>query len=505
MGTGLMPNLVRVFDWGSTPLGPLEQWSDTLVSNVNQVLFSPIPAILSWGPEFTFFYNEAAIPALQGKHPEALGASYREVYKEVWHLVGQDLEDCYYRGVTVVRENMLIPLLKNGQVEDGYFTYYLIPIFENGKIAGIYDPYQNTTDAVLTRRERDAVAAQLGQFLGVTSDAVVAVNRDWSITYLNSQGLKTYSSGRAILGKNLWEQFPDAVYEGSPYVEHYNRAMNEGLPGSFEAHYPEPLNIWIQIEVYPTEEGIVTFSRDISNRRKAEAALLLSEKLAVVGRLASSIAHEINNPLEAVTNLIYLARRSNELPEIHGLLDDADSELRRVSVIANQTLRFRKQSSEPVDITCEVLCSSVLAIFEGKIRNAQLSVEKRYRTHKPVKIFEGDIRQVLSNLIGNAVDAMSAGGRLLVRCREATSWRTGQNGWMLTVADTGCGMPPEVLSRVFEPFYTTKGLVGTGLGLWVSKDIVSRHKGTLKIRSSQNEAHRGTVAELFLPFEATKS
>jgi PAS domain S-box-containing protein len=493
---------VRAFDWASTPLGPIDRWSDTLISNVNQVLFSPIPAILSWGDEFTFFYNEAAIPALQGKHPQALGASYREVYKEVWHLVGQDLEDCYYRGKTVIRENMLIPLLHNGEFRDGYFTYYLIPIFENGKIAGIYDPYMNTTEAVLTKRELAAVAAQLGQFLSVTRDSIVAVDRNWCFSYLNQQAQKTYSSdGRELLGKKLWDEFPDAVYEGSPYVEHYNRAMNEGISGSFEAHYPDPLNIWIQLEVYPTPDGIVTFSRDITARKKAEAALLLSEKLAAVGRLASSISHEINNPLEAVTNLLYLARTSTQPSEIHEHLDQADRELRRVSIIANQTLRFRKQSAQPQPIQCSELLTGVLSLLEGKIKNAGVIVERRDRAHRPIKVFEGDIPQVLSNLIGNAIDATPRERRLMLRSREATDWRTGTEGVLLTVADAGCGMPPEVLAKVFEPFFTTKGMVGTGLGLWVSKDIVDRHRGRLKIRSSQRELHAGTVAQLFLPFD----
>jgi PAS domain S-box-containing protein len=506
MGSGLMPDLLRAFDWASTPLGPIEQWSDTLISNVNQVLFSPIPAILSWGDDFTFFYNEAAIPSLQGKHPQALGASYREVYKEVWHLVGQDLEDCYYRGKTVIRENMLIPLLHEGEFRDGYFTYYLIPIFENGKIAGIYDPYMNTTDAVLTKRELAAVAARLGQFLSVTRDAIVAVDRNWCFSYLNEAAVKTYSSdGRDLIGKHIWQEFPEAVYEGSPYVEHYNRAMYEGASGSFEAHYPDPLNIWIQLEVYPTPDGIVTFSRDITARKKAEAALLLSEKLAAVGRLASSISHEINNPLEAVTNLLFLARNSTETSEVREYLDQADQELRRVSIIANQTLRFRKQNTEPQPIHSSELFDGVLSLLEGKIKNAGVIVERRDRAHRPVKVFEGDIRQVLSNLIGNAIDATPREGRLLLRCREAKDWRTGGEGILLTVADTGCGMPPDVLAKVFEPFYTTKGMVGTGLGLWVSKNIVDRHQGHLKIRSSQRDGHNGTVVQLFLPFEENQS
>jgi PAS domain S-box-containing protein len=500
MGSGLMPDLVRAFNWASTPLGPIAQWSETLISNVNQVLFSPIPAILSWGDDFTFLYNEAAIPALQGKHPQALGASYREVYKEVWHLVGQDLEDCYYRGKTVIRENMLIPLLHEGELRDGYFTYYLIPVFEGGRIAGIYDPYMNTTEAVLTKRELAAVAARLGQFLSVTRDAIVAIDRDWCVSYLNETAQRTYSSdGRELLGKKLWEEFPEADYEGSPYVVHYNRAMHEGVSGSFEAQYPHPLNIWIQIEVYPTPDGIVTFSRDITARKKAEAAVLLNEKLAAVGRLASSIAHEINNPLEAVTNLLYLARTTTQPSAIHEYLDRADQELRRVAIITNQTLRFRKQNAEPQPIQCSELFTGVLTLLEGKIKNSGVIVQRRDRTHRPIHLFEGDIRQVLSNLIGNAIDATPRSGRLLLRSREATDWPTGAEGVLLTIADEGCGMSPDVLAKVFDPFFTTKGMVGTGLGLWVSKDIVSRHRGRLKIRSSQRRPHAGTVVQLFLP------
>ena len=143
----------------------------------------------------------------------------------------------------------------------------------------------------------------------------------------------------------------------------------------------------------------------------------------------------------------------------------------------------------------------MLSLLEGKIKNAGVIVDRRDRTHRPIKVFEGDIRQVLSNLIGNAIDATPREGRLVLRSREGTDRRTGAGGVLLTVADEGCGMPPEVLAKVFEPFFTTKGMVGTGLGLWVSKDIVRRHRGQLKIRSSQRDAHAGTVIQLFLPFD----
>ncbi|HEX3373913.1 MAG TPA: ATP-binding protein, partial [Edaphobacter sp.] len=232
-------------------------------------------------------------------------------------------------------------------------------------------------------------------------------------------------------------------------------------------------------------------------------ALMQTEKLAAVGRLASSIAHEINNPLESVTNLLYLARETAWNPETREYLEIADRELRRVSVIANQTLRFHKQSSRPQWITSEELISSALSVYQGRLVNSSVQVEKRIRAARAVFCFEGEIRQVLSNLIINAIDAMHPhGGRLLMRSREGTDWKTGRKGLIITVADTGSGMSPDTATRIFEPFFTTKEIGGTGLGLWVSHEIVERHGGTLAVRSSPRPGRSGTVFTLFLPFEA---
>jgi signal transduction histidine kinase len=247
---------------------------------------------------------------------------------------------------------------------------------------------------------------------------------------------------------------------------------------------------------------LVPEGREIIELKQAEAALIQSEKLAAVGRLASSIAHEINNPLESVMNLIYLARQYAVDPDAQRFLDSADQEIRRVSIIANQTLRFHKQPSNPQAVGCSELISSVLGIYEGKLRNAGIKVEMQYRAELPIVCFEGDIRQVLNNLVGNAIDAMPNGGRLLLRCRKATHWPTGRVGLVLTIADTGAGVDPEVLPKIFQPFFTTKGIGGTGLGLWVSQEIADRHNGALKVRTSQCEGRSGTVFTLFLPFDA---
>jgi PAS domain S-box-containing protein len=239
--------------------------------------------------------------------------------------------------------------------------------------------------------------------------------------------------------------------------------------------------------------------RDESNRRLAERALLQSEKLAAVGRLASSIAHEINNPLASVTNLIFLARQSAVSEEQRAYLDSADEELRRVSIVASQTLRFHRQLTKPQAVSCTDLFSTVESVYQGRLRNSSILVEKRKRATQPVVCFEGDLRQVLSNLFTNAIDAMPTGGKLLLRSREGTDWKSGRKGVLLTVGDTGTGMSESTQAHIFEAFYTTKGIGGTGLGLWISAEIMERHEGRISIRSSQGENHRGTVAVIFLP------
>jgi PAS domain S-box-containing protein len=257
--------------------------------------------------------------------------------------------------------------------------------------------------------------------------------------------------------------------------------------------------------VYADDGGVQAITAawlEITHLKKAEAALVQSEKLAAVGRLASSISHEINNPLEAITNLLYLISQSENLPEdLRIYIHMAQSELSRVSQIATQTLRFHRQAAKPTWVSPAELLDAVLNLYHGRLTNSGVRVEASYSTDMKVLCFENDIRQVLNNLIANAIDAMRQGGRLVVRAHEATQHSTGKRGVRLTVADTGHGMPEAVRRRLFQPFYTTKGLNGTGLGLWISEGIVKRHRGRMEIRSSQDPVHHGTVFTLFLPAE----
>ena len=254
-------------------------------------------------------------------------------------------------------------------------------------------------------------------------------------------------------------------------------------------------------------EGKVThyvgIQNDVTARVEFEAALRESEKLAAVGRLASSIAHEINNPLESVMNLVYLAQHAENPAEVAHYLATADKELQRVKLITSRSLRFYKQSTRPREVGCTELLNSVLDVYQSRLQNHSVSVERRERSTQSILCMDSEIRQVLNNLVSNAIDAMNVrGGRLLVRSREATDWRSGAQGVRMTIADTGSGISPDTMKNVYKPFYTTKGIGGTGLGLWISSEIVERHRGRLVARSAQREDKSGTVFELFLPYRS---
>jgi PAS domain S-box-containing protein len=298
---------------------------------------------------------------------------------------------------------------------------------------------------------------------------------------------------------------------------------------------------WNELSLSPirNRDGEVThfvgIQTDVSSRVEIEAALRESEKLAAVGRLASTIAHEINNPLESVMNLIYLAERADSPAQMRQYLATADRELQRVKLITTQSLRFFKQSTKPQAVGGTELLDSVLDLYQSRILNAQITVQRRDRSTRSAICMESEIRQVLNNLVSNAIDAMSAfrpdsstsasgwptppaalGGmsgepqtpaaprpanRLLIRTREGTEPRSGQPGIVITIADTGTGISPDTLRNIYKAFYTTKGINGTGLGLWISSEIVERHHGRLLVRSSTREGRHGTVFALYLPFQ----
>lgn len=245
---------------------------------------------------------------------------------------------------------------------------------------------------------------------------------------------------------------------------------------------------------------------DASERKRSEEALRRSEKLAVTGRLAASIAHEINNPLEAITNLLFLLRSYSGLDDTaHNYVTMAEYEVRRIAEITQQTLRFYRQNTLPARATMNELLDSVLSLYQGRMNALNLRVERDYEPEMDLFCFAGEIRQVFANLVGNSIDAAGDGARLIVRARRSRSWKNpAQTGVRFAVADTGAGMEPQVRQRIFEAFFTTKDETGTGLGLWVSLEILMKHHALVHVRSRTANASvsgrtPGTVFQIFLP------
>ena len=240
----------------------------------------------------------------------------------------------------------------------------------------------------------------------------------------------------------------------------------------------------------------------LAQRRKTEAALLQSEKLAVAGRLAASIAHEINNPLESVTNLLFLIGTCSNMEEVKIYAATAADELARVSEIAIHTLKFFRQLSKPTSVYLTDLVDSALVLYQARLISACVTVQKDFRACPPITAMAGELRQVIVNLIGNALDAMRGGGTLNIRIDRGREYSNGSRpGMRLTIADSGTGIAPEIKRRLFEPFVSSKGDTGTGLGLWVSSEIIRKHGGTIRFKSSSSLASTGTVFSIFLPTE----
>jgi PAS domain S-box-containing protein len=248
--------------------------------------------------------------------------------------------------------------------------------------------------------------------------------------------------------------------------------------------------------------GAAKIARDVTQRKRAERALQTTERLASVGRLAATIAHEINNPLEAITNLVYLARTAGNRGEVDKYLALAEEELERVSQLTRQALGFYRETRGATSIRLGDLVTSLLPIFASRARNKTIRLEPEIYDHPEILAVAGEIRRVIANLVNNSIDAIEAGGQ--VRVRVAASTRRGESaqpGVRLTVADTGSGIPGTVRAQIFEPFFTTKKDVGTGLGLWVSRSIIENHRGSIRVKSSDVPGKSWTAFSIFLPLD----
>ena len=345
---------------------------------------------------------------------------------------------------------------------------------------------------------------EMAAIVECSDDAIFSTNPDGIITSWNhgAERLYGYSAEEAV-GSTVMILAPP---ERHAEVEHNRQVLNRG--GSVESYQTERMHkggtrVPVQLTVSPLRNregkivGASAIARDISAQQRSEEAVRRSEKLATAGRLAASIAHEINNPLEAVLNLLYLAR--NDPRQAEQYLSMAEQEVGRVARLAQQTLGLVRDTASPGRMDAARIMDEVLALYSSKLEEKQIHVSRRYRGSSQISGHSGELRQLLANLLVNAVDAMGQGGSLHVRVTAGREWSDGQEGIRMTLADNGSGIPRESLRRIFEPFYTTKNDAGTGLGLWVSRGIVQNHGGSIRVRSRVDGQNRGTVFSIFLP------
>ncbi|MGB6690591.1 MAG: ATP-binding protein [Terracidiphilus sp.] len=313
------------------------------------------------------------------------------------------------------------------------------------------------------------------------------------------------------LGRTLPELLPQPVAQ--QLEDTIQRVFAEEEPVrdlELTGQHGSPQRAWTWLaSAYPVRTGpqqvrwVGVIVLDATDRKRAEDALRKTEKLAATGRLAASIAHEINNPLEAITNLLFLMRNFCELEEpVLGYVVMAEHEARRISEITQQTLRFYRQSTLPARANMGELIDSVLTLYHSRLNTLSIQVERDFDSSMDLFCFAGELRQVFANLVANSIDATPEGGRLIVRARRSRNWTNlSQIGVRFAIADSGCGMEPAVRARAFEPFFTTKEVTGTGLGLWVSHEIIAKSHGIVHLRSrtAHDGASSGTVFQIFLP------
>jgi len=551
VASGEMGDRVRNHDWTNTALGPIHSWSETLVVSTNLMLSCQFPSVMLWGAEMIQIYNDAYLPLMAEKHPSALGQRAQECWAEAWHIIGPQFEAAFH-GIPTHKENMLVPVIRHGKLQEVYWTYSYSPIYgRDGKISGILIVCHDVNAEVAALRDLHAnemLAAQVSRDneakLKLATTAAELGIWVWYLqedrgTWENDRMYGIFGRTRADGPLSHAQFVAQSLHplEGMSYLQKIESAIQTGEPFVFEGRfYPSGrLPGWVefqgQLEYGPDGAPwrILGTARDITARKHAEIALQASEerlRLAqTAGKLATwewdlntnefvwsgEVAKIYGLPAEELTHLDRLTSYLH--PE------DRDKAMQAVYRAAKKGVEFKHEFrvirpdgvirwvagrgtrvhlSEGRaalvvginwDITEEKLVEDALHserkrmeelfrqapafiavvrgpqhVFEiGRIVNGNIHVELRKRAIRPITCFEGEIRQVLGNLVSNAIDAMQpTGGRLICRSRGGTNWRTGKKGLILTIADTGPGMSPLVLKRIFEPFFRQKGSVEVG-------------------------------------------
>ena len=415
---------------------------------------------------------------------------------------------------------MVYPLRdKSGQYRP--FLTRAVPVRDSaGMITRWFGTSTDISNEFGVRRELEQSQARLQKALDASQrlaaivessdDAIIGKDLNGIVTSWNSCAERMFGyTAEEMIGQSIRRVIPQDVFADE------DRIMAAVARGERTEHF-ETLRkrrdgecIEVSLTLSPVFDengeiaGVASITRDISQQKKVERALHTTERLATVGRMAATIAHEINNPLEAVTNLVFLAQSCMSDDKGKMFLQQAQQELARVALLTKQTLGFYRETKGARELTLGELVTPLVSVFSARARNKQISIETQIRRDPKVQGIPGEIRQLFANLLNNSIDAAPNRGRIVIRISSARE-RTGaeRDGVRLTVCDNGPGIASELRKKLFEPFFTTKKEVGTGLGLWVSTNVVRKHEGTIRVRSSMKTGKSWTAFSVFLPLSS---
>jgi PAS domain S-box-containing protein len=447
--------------------------------------------------------------------PEAISATLTQQGKSVMDTVRDDFQDLL---ATASHERSTYDTKLNQRVSR-FLQFVLILALAAGITIGIFasSRLQRVSSAyelaLQELQERNAKVTASQQLLATTlesiGDAVISLNKQGQVRFMNAvaqklTGWQLNAATNHPIGEVLRLVHPQTRQPMGDLLEDLDRSGAMGLhqEGTLVAgdgaEYAVDAKASIVVDADGRPDGSVVVFRDVTELRKAEVTLIANEKLAVTGRLAASIAHEIHNPLDSVANLHFLISQETDPQRRSDYLKLAQQELGRTLQISRAMLSLYRESPMPVQVNLEELIGSVLLLLDRKMRDQNIHVEQSF-TH-PVHVFgyPGELRQVFTNLIANAGEAAGPNGHVRILVRPASPL-DGRAGTIVEIADSGRGIAPHVEKKLFQPFMTTKGERGTGLGLWVSLGIVQKHGGTVRISNSTEGDLRGAVVRVYLP------
>jgi len=388
-----------------------------------------------------------------------------------------------------------------------YVSLTVSPIKDvHGRIVGAAKIVRDITQ----KKKLEEDALRLAAIVESSDDAIASKDLNGIVTTWNRSAEKMFGyRAEEIIGKPITLIIPEELQQDETVI------LSKIRRGEKIEHFEtvrlrkDGQRIDVSVTISPMKDdygnviGAAKIVRDITEKKKIDRALRITEKLAAAGRLAATIAHEVNNPLEAVTNLVYLAKVDAHKPErVEEYLGMAGRELDRVAHITRQTLGFYRDPSLPARMSVTHLLDDLLSVYERRFESRKISVVKQYDGAIEITALSGELRQAFSNLISNSIDAMPGGGKLVIRARQTHAWnRAHQPGVRITILDTGSGIEPRHRKNLFQPFFTTKQDVGTGLGLWITRNIAEIHGGTIRVKSKTSPKEHGTAFSIFLPLD----